>query len=463
MKYFFNVVNPFNQEIIGAVPIFPKDKIDDIINKSFDYECPYDGTERAKLLLQISDELNSIKIEMATLMSHESGIALSQTMNEVERTIIVLKEASAIANKINDIDWSSLYDSIFQQQAKLTVISEPLDLVFAITPFNLPLHQVVGKIAPAIASGTSIIVKPSEKTPMTALRFGEILKKVGLSENFVRIITTNNPSVLVNKIIGNKRVQLVSYTGSVKIGKLLANSIPKNGNELCKFTAELGGNSVFVIMDDADLKKAAKICLEGAFGNGGQRCTAIKRILIVNSVAEDFKRELLSMTQNLSYGDPMVLKNKLGTLIDKNAAINVEKMVNAAIENGAELVYGNRRIGAVYSPTILDFVDPTSELVINETFGPVAPIIRIDNIEDAINIANSVDFKLAGAIMTAQKDLAHHMANKIKVGQFNWNNAPSYRTEVAPFGGFGISGNYHKEGLVCSVNEMRRIRTFYTH
>lgn len=463
MKDFFNIVNPFNQEIIGAAPIFPIDKIDDIINKSFDYECPYDGIERAKLLLQISDELNSIKIEMATLMSHESGIALSQTTNEVERTIIVLKEASAIANKIDDIDWSSLYKSIFHQKAKLTVISEPLDLAFAITPFNLPLHQVVGKIAPAIASGTSIMVKPSEKTPMTALRFSEILKKVGISENFVRIITTNNPSVLVNEIIGNKRVQLVSYTGSVKIGKLLANSIPQNGNELCKFSAELGGNSVFVIMDDADLRKAAEICLEGAFGNGGQRCTAIKRILIVNSVAEDFRGELLSMTKNLSYGDPMVLNNKLGSLIDKNAAISVEKMVNDAIKNGAELVYGNKRIGAVYSPTILDFVDPSSEIVINETFGPVAPIIRIDNIEDAINIANSVDFKLAGAIMTAQKDLANQMANKIKVGQFNWNNAPSYRTEVAPFGGFGSSGNYHKEGLVCSVNEMRRIRTFYAH
>lgn len=463
MKDFFNVVNPFNQEIVGAAPIFPLHKIDDIINSSYDYECPYDGQERAKLLFQISDELNSIKIEMASLMSHESGIALSQTTKELERTIVVLKEASSIAEKIDDIDWSLFYKSIFQEKAKLDVISEPLDLVFAITPFNLPLHQVVGKIAPAIASGTSIIVKPSEKTPLTALRFGDILKSVGISESFVKIVTTNNPSFLVNKIIGNKRVQLVSYTGSVKIGKLLANLIPQNGNELCKYSAELGGNSVFVIMDDADIKKAAEICIEGSFGNGGQRCTAIKRILIANSVADSFKSELLAMTENISYGDPMVLNNTLGVLIDENAAIHVERMVNEAIDNGAELVYGNRRIGALYSPTILDFVNPLSELVINETFGPVAPLIRIDNIEEAINITNSVDFKLAGAIMTSQKNIALHMANNIKVGQFNWNNAPSYRTEVAPFGGFGDSGNFHKEGLVCSVNEMRRIRTFYTH
>ena len=463
MKELFNVVNPFNGEIVGLAPIFPYDKIDDLIDKSFDYTPPYGGKGRGRLLLEIAAALKTCKNEIASLMSNESGISLSQTLNEVERSIVVLKEASATANKIDEIDLSSNYKSIFQHTAELKVISEPLDLVFAITPFNLPLHQVVGKIAPAIAAGTSIIVKPSEKTPLTALKFGNLLKQLGISESFVKIITTNDPPRLVDKIISDKRVQLISYTGSVEIGKLLAKQIPNKGNELCKFSAELGGNSVLVVMDDADLKKAAEICLEGAFGNSGQRCTAIKRILVINSVVEEFKKELLVLTKKLSYGDPMDINNKLGTLIDENAAINVERRVNDAIDCGAELIFGNIREGAIFSPTILDRVNPISELVVKETFGPVAPIIRINDIEEAIKITNSVNFKLAGAIMTSKKDLAIYMANNIKVGQFNWNNSPAYRTEVAPFGGFNDSGNYYKEGVVSAANEMRRIRTFYTH
>ena len=208
---------------------FPFDKIDDLINKSFDYKPPYDGKGRGRLLLEIAAALKTCKNEIASLMSNESGISLSQTLNEVERSIVVLKEASATANKIDEIDLSSNYKSIFQHTAELKVISEPLDLVFAITPFNLPLHQVVGKIAPAIAAGTSIIVKPSEKTPLTALKFGNLLKQLGISESFVKIITTNDPPRLVDKIISDKRVQLISYTGSVEIGKLLSKANTKQG------------------------------------------------------------------------------------------------------------------------------------------------------------------------------------------------------------------------------------------
>ena len=216
------------------------------------------------------------------------------------------------------------------------------------------------------------------------------------------------------------------------------------------------------VLEDADIDLAAGLAIN-AFANSGQRCTAIKRILLLDRIADEFISKFLDLTKKIKFGNPYDPAITMGTVIDESAAKIVQQRVNNALNIGANLLYGNIRNGALYSPTVLDRVDRKSELVVAETFGPVASIIRIKDVDDAIHVINSVNYKLAAGVMTKNEMSAMYIANAIKVGQFNWNSYPGYRTEQAPFGGFGDSGNGAKEGIILAAEGMRRIRTYYRH
>ncbi len=457
----FEVRNPYNGEVVGRVNIADKEDIIKAMQLSVNTKKDLSIGERIKILKTAAESVKKEREEIAKLITSESGLALEDTLHEVDRVCNTLSASAEIVHKIEE-DMSHKFILGNNKNPELKVISEPWDLVVGITPFNHPMNQVAHKVGPAIAAGTAIVVKPSEKTPLSAIKLVEILHESGLPINMVNLITTNDPNSFLDIVLSMKLAQMITFTGGVEIGKYIARRLAETGNEMVSYVPELGDNAALTVLDDADIKLAAKMALN-AFANSGQRCTSIKRILLHNSIAEKFIQEFLELTKKIKYGNPLDPEINMGTVINEEAAIKIQDRVDDSIREGAVLLYGNERKGALYSPTILDKVNPNSELVVKETFGPVAPIIRINNIDEAIKIINSVHYKLSGAVITKDKAKAELISNAIKVGQFNWNNNPGYRTEQAPFGGFGLSGNGRKEGVIMAAEGMRRIRTFYAH
>ncbi|MDQ5807206.1 MAG: aldehyde dehydrogenase family protein, partial [Actinomycetota bacterium] len=345
--------------------------------------------------------------------------------------------------------------------AELRVVPEPVALAIAITPFNHPLNQVVHKVAPAVAAGAPVVLKPSEKAPLSALRLAEVLTEAGLPPGRLNVVT-GAAKPLVEALVTDPRVELVSFTGSVEVGRSVARTMAAGGNELVRFVPELGGNAALAVLADCDLERAARIAL-GAFDNAGQRCTAVDRILVDEPIADRFVALLAELVEGLRHGDPLDPGTDVGPVIDENAARRIERAVHAAVRDGARLRAGGGRSGALVEPTVLDHVTPGMEIASRETFGPVAPVIRVRGVEECVRIVRADRRRLAGAIATASEETALAYASAVRVGQLSWNGPPGYRTETAPFGGFGDSGNGEREGVVHAIQSMLALRTFYRH
>lgn len=457
----FDVKNPFTGQIVDTVPNASNSQIQEALELSYQTKCSLSYIERGTILKNTASLIDHKQKELSYLITQETGLSLRHSLYEVKRAINCLNFCSNQAEILNHHDWTSEF-IVEDPIATLSVIAEPWDLAIGITPFNHPLNMLVHKVGPAIAAGTAMVVKPSEKTPLTALKFAEILLECGLPKNLLNIVTGIDSKGIVEKLVTYPFIDLVSFTGGVKTGKSIAKTMVNGRNELKKYMPELGGNATFVVMDDCNVEEAAKIAL-GAFANSGQRCTAIRKIFLHHNVADDFLEKFVEMTSQIVFGNPFDMKTDMGTVISVEQAKLIERRVNLAVEEGARVMIGNQREGALYPPTIVDEVDPKSELVVEETFGPVASIIKINSLDEAISLINVEKFGLASAIATASQEKAIKLQQSICVGQFSWNGQPGYRTEKAPFGGFGDSGNGEKEGTVMMTRAMHRIKTFYAH
>ena len=462
-KKTFDVINPFTKDKVGTVPVATPEQIERALMLSYEKTPRLTANERARILRDVSERLKKNKKELSELITSESGLSIKDTMHEIDRVSKVAYFSSKIAEKI-DNDTSNEYILELQKgKPKLKVITEPLDLVVGITPFNHPMNQVAHKVFPAVAAGTCIVLRPSSKTSLSAIKVGQLLLEAGLENNMLNIVTGVPADEIVEKMVTYPLLDLVSFTGGLITGVHIKNRMCASGNVLKKYVPELGGCSSLIIADDADIRKSVEVATQGCFANSGQRCTAVRRIVVLQSIAEEFVEAFVKETEKIKYGNPYDEEIDMGTVISEKAAKIIEKRVNDAIKDGARLRLGNVREGALYSPTVLDNVNIESELVTKETFGPVGAIVRTKNIDDAIHLANMTNYRLAGAVMTENRDIAHKISKALMVGQFNWNGPPGYRTEVAPFGGFKDSGNGEKEGVLLAAQGMRRIRTFYEH
>lgn len=456
----FYIDNPYTGERVGQAPNITDKQLEQVLQGAYNCKFNLTGDDRADILNLIADRIRDHKQELAEIITAELGICIKQSQYELERSDHVFRAAANVARAIDQEDHTSKYRGA-EDKAELSVISEPLRLIVGITPFNHPLNQVAHKIAPAIAARTPIILKPSEKTPLTALRLGELIKDI-VPPYTVNIITRSPPQSLVDALVTDERVDAVFYTGNPSIGQYISKKISSSPYFTKNVVLELGGSAPLIILNDADLDLAAKTAL-GAFDNSGQRCTAVRRIIVENSVAEPFIEKFLEKTKDRKYGNPLDPAMDMGTVVNEEAAMRIEERVHEAIRYGAALLHGEKRKGALFPPTVLDFVVPTMKLVQEETFGPVAPIMRAANMEDAISLARQSKYGLAGAVITQDQQKAEYVAKKLNLGQFSWNGPPGYRTEQTPFGGRGQSGNFKKEGVIDAAQEMRWTRTFYRH
>ena len=457
----FAVKNPYTNQVIEDVVDGSSKNIKLAINETYKFKCNLSIHEKKQILSKTAKYLKNNIDKISNIITSETGLSLKDSIYEVGRVINCAKFSIKVCEEVNkDITSNFIFDD---NDPMLSVIKEPLDLVLAITPFNHPMNQVAHKIFPAIIAGSSVILKPSEKTPLSAMALVEILIKSGLPNNMINVITAKSGTKALSEILKHKKIDMVTFTGGYDSGIDIKNSLIKNNMHLVKYVPELGGSSALIISEDADINNAVEITINGCFKNSGQRCTSIRRIILENKIADDFIRLLLKKVQTIKYGNPVSKETDMGTVIDEDAAIKIQNRILLAISNGANLIFGNERIGALLSPTILDHVTAEMDIVKKETFGPVCSIIRSDNFKESIKLARNTEYHLAGGIVTNDNEKAKIASQYLKVGQFSINGAPSYRTEVAPFGGFGKSGNGEKEGILLAASGMQKIRTVYMH
>jgi putative phosphonoacetaldehyde dehydrogenase len=341
---------------------------------------------------------------------------------------------------------------------KIFTTREPLKAISAITPFNHPLNMVSHKVAPAIATNNCVVVKPTELTPMTALLLADILYEAGLPPEMLSVVT-GWPADIGNEMITNENIDLITFTGGVPVGKMIARTAGYK-----RLVLELGGNDPLIILNDLsdnDLAKAADLAVAGATKNSGQRCTAVKRILVQESVADRFVPLVLERAKKIRFGDPMDRSTDLGTVVHEKAAALFEARVQRAAEQGAEILYNPGRQGALLPPIVVDRVSHKSELVMEETFGPIIPIVRApDDDEALIALSNSTAFGLSSGVCTNDFRRMQKYIAGLQVGTVNIWEVPGYRIEMSPFGGIKDSGNGYKEGVIEAMKSYTNVKTF---
>lgn len=448
------VHDPYTGREIARVPVAGKAQIAEAIELMTAKSPPkLSRNQRSVILRKMADLIRIDGEALARLASSESGLCLKDTRHEIARSIDVLN----VAADATTFDDSSAYPGAIGANGKHRRIfthREPLRLAAAITPFNHPLNQVIHKIAPSIAAGTPMIVKPSEKTPLTALKLAEICYEAGLPPEMLSVVT-GNPADVAEVFTTHPAVSLINFTGSPAVGKRLMQMAGYR-----KVVLELGGNDPLIVMEDADVERAAEIAVSGAYGNSGQRCTAVKRILVQQSIADAFVAALARRTQALRCGDPMDEGTDIGTVIDDAAAMVIERRVQAASASGALVVTGKPRIGALFHPTVLDHVPADCELVVEETFGPVAPVLRFQHMDEAIALSNGTRYGLSSGVCTDRLEWITRFVTELNVGSVNIWEVPGYRSEASPFGGVKDSGLGCKEGVMEAMKLYSTIKTF---
>jgi len=447
------VFYPYDTSVIGSVPRARAEHVRAAFAQAAAYKPTLTRYERQQILRRTGEALADRSDEIATLITMESGLSMKDSRYEVGRAYDVFTLAAQLCIQ----DDSEVFSCDLTPQGKarkIFTMRQPLRAISAITPFNHPLNMVAHKIAPSIATNNCLVCKPTELTPLTALRLADVLYEAGLPPQMYSVVT-GLPTDMGDAMITDPDAEMITFTGSVPVGKYIA---AKAGYR--RTVLELGGNDPLIVMEDADLDAAAELAVAGATKNSGQRCTAVKRVLIVDAVADEFVPLVKHKASQLVCGDPMDSATDVGTVITAKAAQMFRGRVEDAVSKGAELLHGNDQSGALFPPTVVDKVPYDCELVKEETFGPAIPIIRCKDIDELIPISNSTAFGLSSGVCTNRLDYITRFINELEVGTVNIWEVPGYRIEMSPFGGIKDSGLGYKEGVIEAMKSYTNVKTY---
>ena len=444
------IKNPFNNEIIDTVPQGSHEDVQNALiaaNRAKKTLNDLSSREISESLYGIYEELSKNSKSLAKLITLDCGKPIKDSIEEVNRSIQTIllsaEESKRIYGETIPMDACAGGENVVGFTMRL-----PLGVVAAITPFNYPLNLAIHKVAPAIAAKNSVVLKPSMKAPLAALKLAEIMDFY-LPDGALNAVTGYGKAI-GDEIVTSPIVNKISFTGSVKIGAHISKQAGMK-----KLTLELGGNDPLIILEDANIEKAVEAAVRGSYLNAGQVCIGVKRVILDDKIADEFIQKFVNETQKLVTGDPMYPETDVGPLISKAAAIEVENRVNTAITDGAELLCGGKRKGTLYIPTILDNVDSNMKIVQSETFGPVSPIIRINGIDEAIKAANNTKYGLQAGIFTNNINNAMKAIKEIEAGGVIVNKQSTYRMDNMPFGGCKMSG-LGKEGIKYAMEDMTK-------
>ncbi|MEM8774081.1 MAG: phosphonoacetaldehyde dehydrogenase [Pseudomonadota bacterium] len=448
---------PYTDEVVGYVPAGKAEHARKAFEIAKNYVPKLSRYERSQILQRAGELIGERREYLAKWLTLELGICHQHAIYETKRAQDVYQFAAAEAMK-DDGEIFSCDLTHNGKARKIFTMREPVGAISAITPFNHPLNMVSHKIAPSIATNNCMVCKPTELTPLTCLTLADILYDAGLPPEMFQVVT-GWPGDIGDEMITNDNIDIITFTGGVPVGMLIAEKAGYKRSAL-----ELGGNDPLIVCNDlrdADLEKAATIAVAGATGNSGQRCTAIKRILVQESVADAFVPLVVEKAKAIKFGDPQDPETELGCVIHAQAAELFEKRVYMAEETGAKILYHPGLNGALLPPIVVDHVPHDSELVVEETFGPIVPIVRVpDDDAEVMRISNGTQFGLSSGVCTNDLNRAIAYINGLNVGTCNIWEQPGYRIEMSPFGGIKDSGNGVKEGVIEAMKFFTNVKTY---
>lgn len=448
---------PYTDEVIGTVPAGDGSHAARAFEIAANYTPTLSRYERQQILFRAAELIRERREEIAHWLTLELGICKQHSLYETGRSYDVFTLAGQLAI-LDDGQIFSCDLTPHGKARKIYTMREPVRAISAITPFNHPLNMVAHKIAPAIATNNCVVCKPTEQTPLTAITLADILYEAGLPPEMFQIVT-GWPKDIGDAMITDPNIDIITFTGGVPVGKMIAEKAGYKRTAL-----ELGGNDPLIILNDLgpdDLEKAATIAVAGATGNSGQRCTAVKRILVQESVADAIVPMILEKAKAIRFGDPMDPETQLGCVIHSKAAETFERRVYDAEKQGAKVLYDPGRKGALLPPIVVDHVPHDSELVLEETFGPIVPIVRVpDDDAEVMRISNSTAFGLSSGVCTNSLPRAQAFITGLNVGTVNIWEQPGYRIEMSPFGGIKDSGNGVKEGVLEAMKFFTNVKTY---
>jgi glyceraldehyde-3-phosphate dehydrogenase (NADP+) len=409
--------------------------------------APY---ERTAVLEKVSDSIERRKEEISRVLSAEAGKPIKTARVEIDRSIFTFRYAAEEARRITG-EIIPLDAAPYGKGYACFVKRFPIGPILGISPFNFPMNLVAHKVAPALASGNPIVIKPASQTPLTALILGEIVMEAGWPKGGFSVIPT--PSSIAEIMVKDDRFKMLSFTGSPGVGWRLKNSAGTK-----KVTLELGGNAGVIVHNDADLEDAAARITTGGFAYSGQSCISVQRILVQKSVYDRFCRLFIDKVKALKTGDPSDESTDVGPVISVKEAERVVEWVNDAVEGGAKLLCGGGIVeGSLIEPTVLENIKPDMKVACMEVFGPVVTLQPYDEFEEALNIVNDSEFGLQAGIFTNDLKAAFKAWDYLEVGGVNIGNVPTFRVDHMPYGGVKMSG-LGREGIKYAIEEMTELR-----
>jgi glyceraldehyde-3-phosphate dehydrogenase (NADP+) len=445
------VYNPYNNELIGNIQACTKKEVDELLKVAHDnINCWEDIplNKRADILNKAADLMLKWSKSLGFLLMKEIGKPINSAISEITRTAEIFK---ATADSSLQISGETILGDAFEGYTKEKISMTyrvPLGVVLCIGPFNYPFNLTGSKIAPALMAGNTVVMKPPTQGPLTALHFGIILEKAGVPPGAFHIVTGRG-SEIGDYLVSHPLIEMINFTGSSETGKNLAKVAGMK-----PLLLELGGKDAAIVLDDADLEITVKAIVSGAFSYSGQRCTAVKRVLPMPGIADDLIKKVTEETLKLSVGDPAE-NNTIGPLISPEQCKYVQGLIIDALDKGAKLVCGNKREGNIVWPTILDNVNTNMRIAWEEPFGPILPFIRINSVEQAIEISNKSEYGLQGMIFTNYIDLAFNIAQELEVGTVQINGKSARGPDHFPFLGTKSSG-LGTQGIKYSIEAMSR-------
>lgn len=447
-NYKLEVNNPFDNSIVGTTYLAKTNELNDCIEKALAVKNTLKNLpshKRFQILKQISETITNDRLRLAEILAAESAKPLKYALAEIDRSaqtfLIAAEECKRLPKEYISLDWTTNGEN-----REGLVKYFPIGLVAGIAPFNFPLNLAVHKIAPAIASGCPIILKPASSTPLSCLELAKIIDKTDLPKGAISILPMDRETG--NLLVTDERFNLLSFTGSPEVGWKMKTQSGKK-----KVVLELGGNAACILTQSTNLNDAISKCIMGAFAYSGQICIHAQRFIVHESIFKNFTEQLKTETLKLKYGNPLDAATDVSNMIDESNAIRVEAWIDEAIQQGAILVCGGKRTGNYVEPTILTNCNNTMKVYSEEVFGPVVCVNTYNTIEQAIELVNDSKFGLQCGVFTDSITELNTCYNEIEVGGVIHNHVPTLRYDHMPYGGVKESG-LGREGIKYAIMDM---------
>jgi acyl-CoA reductase-like NAD-dependent aldehyde dehydrogenase len=446
------VINPYTGAVVETVFQAASNDIDEAVTAAYEAAPAARSVgayDRFVALTAVAREVERRKDEFASLITLETGKPVIFSRVEVDRSVYTLQTAAEEAKRLEGEILP--LDAAPMNQGRLGLVRRfPLGVIAAITPFNFPLNLVCHKIGPAVGAGNTVVLKPSSNAPGVSLLLGDIVARTALPGGTLNVIPCAGDAA--GQLVMDERVSMISFTGSPAVGWELKKRAPKK-----RVTLELGGNAAVIVCRDADVEYALGRIITGAFGNAGQSCISVQRIYVHESIAENFVDRLIAGASKLPLGDPFNEKTIVGPMIDEAAAAKAEEWLREAVADGARILTGGHRKGAVLEPTVLTNVKSSSRVSCQEVFAPIVTVDRFEDLQDAIDRVNDSTFGLQAGIFTNNAADIFRAFRELDVGGVIVNDASSYRADQMPYGGVKDSGS-GREGIRYAMEEMTEMK-----